>query len=71
MSWNAIDTVIAARDPLCRGLIVIARNAQSGPDLKKAGKQPRVMGFVGGRSVFGVAFQLGSAASWTTRRRPR
>ncbi len=58
MSWNAIDAVIAKEDPLCRGLVVIARNAQSGPDLRKAGRQPRVMGFVGGRSVFGVAFQL-------------
>lgn len=57
-AWAAIDAVIGAQDPLCRGVIVIARNAQSGPDLKKAGRQPRVMGFVGGRSVFGVAFRL-------------
>lgn len=57
-SWAAIDAVIEAKDPLCRGAIVIARNAQSGPDLKKASRQPRVLGFVGGRSVFGVAFQL-------------
>lgn len=57
-SWAAIDAVIESHDPLCRGAIVIARNAQSGPDLAKAGQQPRVAGFVGGRSVFGVAFQL-------------
>jgi 5-dehydro-2-deoxygluconokinase len=57
-SWAAVDAVIGAHDPYCRGAIVIARNAQSGPDLAKAGKQPRVAGFVGGRSVFGAAFQL-------------
>lgn len=57
-SWAAVDAVIEGHDPYCRGLIVIARNAQSGPDLAKAGKQPRVAGFVGGRSVFGAAFQL-------------
>ncbi|MGL5446447.1 MAG: 5-dehydro-2-deoxygluconokinase [Rhabdaerophilum sp.] len=57
-SWAAVDAVITAHDPLCRGAIVIARNAQSGPDLAKAGKQARVAGFVGGRSVFGAAFQL-------------
>lgn len=57
-SWAAVDAVIGAHDPFCRGAIVIARNAQSGPELAKAGKQARVAGFVGGRSVFGAAFQL-------------
>jgi 5-dehydro-2-deoxygluconokinase len=57
-AWAAIDGVIEAQDPHCRGVIVIARNSQSGPDLRKAGKQPRVIGFVGGRSVFGSAFRL-------------
>jgi 5-dehydro-2-deoxygluconokinase len=57
-AWKAIEAVVEAHDPHCRGLITIARNVQSGPDLAKASRQEKVIGFVGGRSVFGAALQL-------------
>jgi 5-dehydro-2-deoxygluconokinase len=54
---QAIDAVISRHDPACRGLIVIARNAASGPELARAAPMPRVIGFVGGRAIFGDALR--------------
>ncbi len=53
----AIDAVISRHDPACRGLIVIARTAASGPELALAAQMPRVIGFVGGRAIFGDAIK--------------
>jgi 5-dehydro-2-deoxygluconokinase len=50
---EAIDAVISRHDPACRGLIVIARTAASGPEIALAAPMPRVIGFVGGRAIFG------------------
>lgn len=55
--WDAVSTVIDQNDPLCAGLIVIARHAASGPELKAAASVPKVRGFVGGRAIFGDAFK--------------
>lgn len=55
--WGRVAAVIADHDPGCHGVIVIARNAQSGPELARAAASSVVRGFVGGRSVFGPAFQ--------------
>jgi 5-dehydro-2-deoxygluconokinase len=50
---EAINAVISRHDPACRGLIVIARTAASGPELALAAPMPRIIGFVGGRAIFG------------------
>ena len=50
---EAINAVISRHDPACRGLIVIARTAASGPELALAASMPRIIGFVGGRAIFG------------------
>jgi 5-dehydro-2-deoxygluconokinase len=50
---EAINAVISRHDPACRGLIVIARTAASGPELALAAAMPRIIGFVGGRAIFG------------------
>ncbi|KAF0228242.1 MAG: hypothetical protein FD175_2023 [Beijerinckiaceae bacterium] len=55
--WQAVADVIERYDPLCRGLIVIARSADAGPELRIAAKMPHVRGFVGGRAIFGEAFK--------------
>ncbi len=53
--WAAIDRVIGEQDPWCRGVVVIARSAASGPEIAAAAAMPRVIGFVGGRAIFGDA----------------
>ena len=56
-AWQAVSAVIERHDPSCEGAIVIARNAEAGPDLRIAARMPRVRGFVGGRAIFGEAFK--------------
>ncbi len=56
-AWQAVAGAIDRHDPLCQGLIVIARSAASGPELAIAAKARRVRGFVGGRAIFGEAFK--------------
>lgn len=56
-SREAVADVLDRRDPLCQGLIVIARNAEAGPELREAAKARHVRGFVGGRAIFGEAFK--------------
>jgi 5-dehydro-2-deoxygluconokinase len=56
-AWADVASVIRQHDRWCHGCIVIARSAESGPELKQAGKASVVTGFVGGRSVFGEAFK--------------
>ncbi len=51
--WKMLDDVITRHDPLCRGLIVIARTAASHAEIGVAAAQARIIGFVGGRSIFG------------------
>jgi 5-dehydro-2-deoxygluconokinase len=55
--WRAIEAVLAHHDPRCRGLVVIARSAESGPEIAAAAAMPQVVGFVGGRSIFGDALR--------------
>jgi 5-dehydro-2-deoxygluconokinase len=55
--WAAISDVLAREDRYCRGLIVIARKAESVPELEAAAQQPQVVGFVGGRAIFGEPFR--------------
>ncbi len=55
--WQEIEAVLAHHDPLCRGLVVIARTAQSAPEIAAAAAVPQVIGFVGGRSIFGEALR--------------
>ena len=55
--WAAISDVLAREDRYCRGLIVIARKAESVPELEAAARQPQVVGFVGGRAIFGEPFR--------------
>ena len=55
--WQAVSQAIDTHDPYCEGLIVIARNAASGPELMEAASAPKVRGFVGGRAIFGDAFR--------------
>ena len=56
-AWQAVSDTLRAQDPLCRGLIVIARNAEAGPELRVAAQMADVRGFVGGRAIFGEAFK--------------
>ena len=55
--WQEIASVLAQHDPYCRGLVVIARSAASGPEIAAAAAMPQVLGFVGGRSIFGDALR--------------
>lgn len=55
--WSDINAVLDRADPYCRGLIVIARTAESGPELRIAASRPNVVGFVGGRAIFGEPFR--------------
>jgi 5-dehydro-2-deoxygluconokinase len=61
-AWQAVSEVLERNDPWCRGLIVIARSAEAGPELRAAAKARHVKtrhvrGFVGGRAIFGEAFK--------------
>lgn len=56
-AWRAVAETLDQYDPYCRGLIVIARSPASGPELEMAATMPAVLGFVGGRSIFGDAFK--------------
>lgn len=56
-AWHAVSAVMDRYDPWCQGAIVIARNAEAGPELRIAAHMPRVRGFVGGRAIFGEAFK--------------
>lgn len=51
--WQATHDTIVRHDPFCRGSIVIARSAQSHAEIEKAAAMPGVIGFVGGRAIFG------------------
>jgi 5-dehydro-2-deoxygluconokinase len=57
-AWEAIDTVIETRDPLCRGVLLLGLDAKP-DDLKtafKIAKGARTMkGFAVGRTIFGDA----------------
>ena len=55
--WTTISDVVVRNDHYCRGLIVIARKTDSGSGLEAAARQPHVIGFVGGRAIFGEPFQ--------------
>ncbi len=48
-----LNETIARHDPFCRGCIVIVRSAQSHSEIKLAAMMPGVIGFVGGRAIFG------------------
>ena len=57
-SWSAVGDVIARRDPLCRGVLVLGMEA--GPEELRAGfaaaaRSARVQGFAVGRSIFAEA----------------
>ncbi|RJF79170.1 5-dehydro-2-deoxygluconokinase [Azospirillum cavernae] len=57
-AWNRISDVIAARDPLCRGVLILGLDApeeelQAG--LALAARQPICKGFAVGRTLFGAA----------------
>ena len=57
-AWQAIDQVIAARDPLCRGVLLLGLEApietlQEGFAAARAAK--RVIGFAVGRTIFAEA----------------
>lgn len=56
-AWTALSAVLAREDRYCRGLIVFARNTESGPEVQAAAMQKDVIGFVGGRSIFGKPFR--------------
>jgi 5-dehydro-2-deoxygluconokinase len=56
-AYRAIAATITRHDPACRGSIVIARSPESGPDLAYAAGMAGVIGFVGGRSIFGAAMK--------------
>ncbi len=65
-AWEAIDRVIEARDPLCRGIVLLGLDAPQEALAKgfAAARQSRsVKGFAVGRTIFGDA-----ARSWLTGR---
>ena len=65
-AWEAIDTIIGARDPLCRGIVLLGLDAPQEALVKgfaAARKSRTVRGFAVGRTIFGDA-----ARGWFTGR---
>jgi 5-dehydro-2-deoxygluconokinase len=56
-AWSDLAALMRRHDPLCRGMIAIARSAASGPAVALAAGSEGVIGFVGGRAVFGEAME--------------
>ena len=52
-AWQSCAGQIAERNPLCHGIIVIARTAEMTPELALGARQELVKGFVAGRALFG------------------
>lgn len=58
IAWDGISTVIADNDPLCRGVLLLGRNAPLDRllnSLRLAARQPVCKGFTVGRTIFGEA----------------
>jgi 5-dehydro-2-deoxygluconokinase len=51
-AWQALNEAATQDGATCKGMIVIARKAQSHPEITAAAGMPGVIGFVGGRSIF-------------------
>jgi 5-dehydro-2-deoxygluconokinase len=61
-AWAAIDTMIATRDPLCRGVVLLGLDAPQDvleQGFKAARSAGVVKGFAVGRTIFG-----GAARAW-------
>jgi len=57
-AWKAIDSVIAARDPLCRGVVLLGLEASIETlreSFAAARSAERVRGFAVGRTIFAAA----------------
>jgi 5-dehydro-2-deoxygluconokinase len=57
-AWQRIEAVIAARDPFCRGVVVLGLDApqdELAATLRAAAASPIVKGFAVGRTIFGSA----------------
>jgi len=57
-AWSRIDALIGARDPLCRGVVLLgldAPQAELAAGFKAARTAPRVKGFAVGRTIFAEA----------------
>ena len=65
-AWQAIEEVIAARDPYCRGVVMLGLEApeeELAQAFESAAESPIVRGFAIGRTIFGDV-----AESWLAGR---
>ncbi len=57
-AWQAVNAAIEAHDPLCRGILAIARSLENFPaELALARRAARLKGFAAGRLVFGSVIE--------------
>ena len=67
-AWHEVDTVIAARDPLCRGVVMLGLDAPM-DELRRgfalAKSSATVRGFAVGRTIFGDAARAWFAGTMT------
>lgn len=69
-AWRAIDSVIDAQDPYCRGVVLLgleAPEAQLAADFEAAQGSSRVRGFAIGRTIFATAAERWLAGTMTDR----
>ena len=69
-AWQAIDRVIAAQDPYCRGIVLLgleAPEARLAADFAAAQASAQVRGFAIGRTIFAAAAERWLAGNMTDR----
>src|SRR5690606_5469717 len=69
-AWRAIDQVIEAQDPYCRGVVLLgldAREARLAAEFATAQASAQVRGFAIGRTIFAAAAEGWLAGTMTDR----